>query len=128
MGKDLEFGVGNDNVEKVATLDGISGLQSKKLTVAVEGPYGLPSIDLISGGYSVFLLIAGGIGDHTSQHALPHLTVNFNQSSSLCIFLPSFFLFFSHFFFFAFAIILSLLSDVCESSHPSPSHASVPFI
>ena len=38
-------------------------LVSKKMTVVVEGPYGLPSIDLISGYYSVFLLIGGGIGE-----------------------------------------------------------------
>ena len=72
MSKDLEFGVGKQNVVKGTRLDGILGLQSKKLTVAVEGPYGLPSVDLISGGYSVFLLIAGGIGDQASQHALAH--------------------------------------------------------
>ena len=36
---------------------------SRKITVAVEGPYGLPSVDLISGYYSVFLLIGGGVGD-----------------------------------------------------------------
>ena len=37
---------------------------SRKMTVAVEGPYGLPSVDLISGYYSVFLLIGGGVGDN----------------------------------------------------------------
>ena len=39
--------------------------------INVEGPYGLPCIDLSSGYYQVYLLIAGGIGEtlltfHTS--------------------------------------------------------------
>jgi hypothetical protein len=38
-------------------------LMSKKMTVVLEGPYGLPSIDLVSGYYSVFMLIGGGIGE-----------------------------------------------------------------
>ena len=72
---------------------------AKKLTVVVEGPYGLPSIDLISGGYSVFLLIAGGIGECTYMLCV---TVDYvlNPSGDVHIFLllppfPYFFLFFS---------------------------------
>jgi predicted ferric reductase len=35
---------------------------SRSISITVEGPYGLPSIDL-GGYYKVYLFIAGGIGE-----------------------------------------------------------------
>ena len=32
------------------------------MAISVEGPYGLPSIDLGDGVYTVYLMISGGIG------------------------------------------------------------------
>eukprot|EP00607_Mallomonas_marina_P010876 CAMPEP_0182422080 /NCGR_PEP_ID=MMETSP1167-20130531/7674_1 /TAXON_ID=2988 /ORGANISM="Mallomonas Sp, Strain CCMP3275" /LENGTH=357 /DNA_ID=CAMNT_0024599823 /DNA_START=613 /DNA_END=1686 /DNA_ORIENTATION=- len=46
------------------------------LKVLVEGPYGIPSIDLESPVYEVFLLIGGGIGVTPTQSIFCHL---FNQ-------------------------------------------------
>jgi hypothetical protein len=36
--------------------------RSMKLIVNIEGPYGMPMIDLASGYYRTYLFIAGGIG------------------------------------------------------------------
>jgi predicted ferric reductase len=36
---------------------------SRSISITVEGPYGLPSVDL-GGYYKVYLFIAGGIGDN----------------------------------------------------------------
>ena len=104
---------------------------AKKLTVVVEGPYGLPSIDLISGGYSVFLLIAGGIGECTYMLCV---TVDYvlNPSGDVHIFLllppfPYFFLLFSFICFFYFSFILyychkipTLFEDIVPSVALAP--------
>ena len=48
-------------------VDGAAVIKKVKIALNVEGPYGIPSIDLASGVYTVFLLIGGGIGEKDSQ-------------------------------------------------------------
>jgi NADPH oxidase len=42
----------------------------KKLDVVVEGPFGAPSVDLLTETYSVYLFITGGIGEQVLPRAL----------------------------------------------------------
>lgn len=53
-----EEGLGTEYIEgiKESSLDPVS------ILMHVEGPYGMPTIDLTGGYYKVILLIAGGIG------------------------------------------------------------------
>ena len=53
----------NENNEKSGGSGG-KELRSFKMFINLEGPYGLPSIDLTGGTYTMFLLIGGGIGKY----------------------------------------------------------------
>jgi hypothetical protein len=68
--KDLEGGQSSKRVKGDTMMPHNGVLVSKKLTVVLEGPYGLPSIDVVSGFYSVFMLIGGGIGEKNSLSPL----------------------------------------------------------
>ena len=48
-------------------VDGAAVVKKVKIALNIEGPYGIPSIDLASGVYTIFLLIGGGIGKKYSQ-------------------------------------------------------------
>lgn len=48
-------------------VDGAAVIKKVKIALNIEGPYGIPSIDLASGVYTIFLLIGGGIGKKYSQ-------------------------------------------------------------
>ena len=54
------------NYENNGKNGGGSELRSFKMFINLEGPYGLPSIDLTGGTYTMFLLIGGGIGKYLS--------------------------------------------------------------
>lgn len=64
VGNILEEGVRTDQMEerKEDNKQDTMLTLSRSISITVEGPYGLPSIDL-GGHYKVYLFIAGGIGE-----------------------------------------------------------------
>ena len=62
---DLAISKGNKEEDAMAgeAADGTTVVKKIKIALNIEGPYGIPSIDLASGVYTVFLLIGGGIGN-----------------------------------------------------------------
>ena len=61
-----------------------------KVQIHVEGPMGLPSVDLSPGAYQVYLLITGGIGNTPAQSILSHLARRYETTKNITGAAPAF--------------------------------------